>query len=107
MSVPGFGPLRSAQAIVAIKTPMRFRRARHLWAYAGLSVVMHTSADYELKDGGLERRQRRASTRGLVRSCNWQLKAVFKGAAETAIRSSLKPLQRLVAPGSSRRSRTW
>jgi len=100
MSVPGFGPLRTAQAIVAIKTPIRFRRARHLWAYAGLSVVMHTSSDYEFKDGQLERRQRRASTRGLVRSCNWQLKAVFKGAAETAIRSQLNErYERLVARG--------
>ena len=101
MSLPGFGPVRTAQAIVAIKTPHRFRRDRQLWAYAGLSVRMHTSADYEIENGQLRRRVRQATTRGLVRHCNWQLKEVLKAAAETAIRS--EPMkgryERMVARG--------
>lgn len=101
MSLPGFGPVRTAQAIVAIKTPHRFRRDRQLWAYAGLSVRMHTSADYEIENGQMRRKVRQATTRGLVRHCNWQLKEVLKAAAETAIRS--EPMkgryERMVARG--------
>lgn len=85
VSLPGFGPIRAAQTIAAIVTPHRFRRDRQLWSYAGLSVVTHTSSEYEIADGELRRRARRVATRGLVRSCNHQLKEVFKGAALKAI----------------------
>jgi transposase len=84
-SLPGFGPVRVAQTIAAIVTPHRFGCDRQLWSYAGLSVVTHTSSDYEVQDGEVRRRQRQVATRGLVRTCNTQLKEVFKGAAQTAI----------------------
>ena len=84
-SLPGFGPIRVAQTIAAIVTPHRFRRDRQLWSYAGLSVVTHSSSDFEVRDGELRRRTRQVATRGLVRTCNRQLKEVFKGAAQTAI----------------------
>jgi transposase len=100
-SLPGFGPVRTAQAIVAMVTPHRFRRDRQLWAYAGLSVVTRTSAEWEVRGGELERRERRVATRGLRRECNWRLKEVFKGAAETAIRRPpyRARYERLVARG--------
>jgi transposase len=101
MSLPGFGPLRVAQTIAAIITPQRFRRDRQLWSYAGLSVVTHTSGEYEIKDGALERRHRHAATRGLTRSCNHQLKEVFKGAALKAITTApfQRRYERMVARG--------
>ena len=65
-------------------TPWRFRTKRNLWAYAGLAVVTHSSADHELVHGTVRRRQRRPLTRGLNRNHNRRVKAVFKGAANAA-----------------------
>jgi transposase len=84
--IPGFGPVRSAFAIAVIATPYRFRTRRQLWSYSGLSVVIHTSSDYEIIRGGIVRKQRRQNTRGLTRDYNRILKMVFKGAAKEAIR---------------------
>jgi hypothetical protein len=57
---------------------------RNLWAYTGLAVVTHSSADYEPVNGQPRRRQRAPLTRGLNRNHNRTLKNVFKGAATAA-----------------------
>jgi len=83
-TVPGIGPLRAALLIALIQTPHRFRTNRQLWAYAGMAVVTHDSAEYCLRDGRIERSPKRALVRGLNRNYNRALKQVFKGAAATA-----------------------
>jgi len=83
-SVPFFGPVRISLLIATIGTPWRFRTKRNLWAYAGLAVVTHSSADYEFVDGRPRRRTRRPLTRGLNRNYNRVLKGVLKGAATAA-----------------------
>jgi len=83
-SIPGIGPLRAALLIAGIQTPHRFRTKRQLWAYAGLAVVTHNSAEYCLRDGRIQRSKKRALLRGLNRNHNPLLKEVFKGAAVTA-----------------------
>ena len=83
-SVPFYGPVRISLLLATIGTPRRFRTKRNLWAYAGLAVVTHTSADYEIVDGHPRRRRRRPLTRGLNRNYNRVLKGVFKGAANAA-----------------------
>src|SRR5690606_21869342 len=65
-------------------TPWRFRTKRNLWAYAGLAVVTHSSADYGWEEGRPVRRRRCPMTRGLNRNHNRILKNVFKGAATAA-----------------------
>jgi hypothetical protein len=72
--------------IATIGTPYRFRRNRQFWSYSGLSVILHTSSDYEIVDGVIRRKKRTANTRGLTRDFNRILKAVYKGAAKEAIR---------------------
>jgi len=83
-SVPFYGPVRISLLLATIGTPWRFRTKRNLWAYAGLAVVTHSSADYEIVDGRPRRRRRRPLTRGLNRNYNRVLKGVFKGAANAA-----------------------
>jgi transposase len=99
--IPGFGPVRSAFVIAVIGTPHRFRTKRQLWSYSGLSVVIHTSSDHEIKMDQIVRRQHRHFTRGLTRDYNRILKMVFKGAAKEAIRTDpMKTLYRIkVASG--------
>ena len=84
--IPGFGPIRSAFAIAVIATPHRFRTQRQLWSYSGLSVIVHSTSDYEIIAGRIMRKQHKHSTRGLTRDYNRILKMVFKGAAIEAIR---------------------
>jgi transposase len=91
-SIPFFGPVRVAQLLATLQTPWRFRTKRNLWAYAGLGVVTHSSADYLIVEGQAVRRQRAPLTRGLNRNHNRAVKAVFKSAA-TAARARPGPLQ--------------
>ena len=51
MTIPYYGPVRVAVLLATLGTRWRFRTKRNLWAYAGLAVVTHSSADYELVDG--------------------------------------------------------
>lgn len=81
-SVPGFGPIRSAQVLSVIVTPWRFRSKRQLWKYCGLAVVTHTSSDWVPQDDGWKRKKVQ-QTRGLNRDHNHVMKNVFKGAAMT------------------------
>jgi transposase len=92
LSIPYFGPIRVSLLLATMQTPWRFRTKRNLWAYSGLAVVTHSSADYEILDGRPVRRRRAPLTRGLNRNHNRILKNVFKGAA-TAAATRPGPLQ--------------
>lgn len=91
-SIPFFGPVRVALLLAVMQTPWRFRTKRNLWAYSGLAVVTHSSADYEIVQGQARRRRRAPLTRGLNRNHNRILKDVFKGAA-TGAATRTGPLQ--------------
>lgn len=82
-TVPGFGPIRSAQVLSVVVTPTRFRSKRQFWKYCGLAVVTHTSSDWVSSDGGIWKRRKVQQTRGLNQDHNHVLKNVFKGAAMT------------------------
>jgi transposase len=82
--VPGLGPIRVAQVIAAVGTPVRFRSRRQFWAYCGFAVVTRSSADYEYQGSELRRRVKSAQTRGLNREYSRRLKRVFKAAAVEA-----------------------
>ena len=84
-SIPGIGPIRASLLMATIQTPWRFRTKRNLWAYSGLAVVTHTSAEHDFVDGRPVRRKRAPRTRGLNRNYNRVLKDVFKGAALVAL----------------------
>jgi transposase len=94
LSIPFMGPIRVSLILATMRTPWRFRTKRNLWAYSGLAVVTHSSADYEIRDGRAVRRRRKPMTRGLNRNHNRILKNVFKGAA-TAASARAGPLQDL------------
>ena len=44
--IPSIGPIRAAQLIAILQTPHRFRTKRQLWAYGGLGIETHSSADH-------------------------------------------------------------
>jgi transposase len=75
------GPIRAAQLIAILQTPHRFRTKRQLWAYGGLGIETHSSADHRYVEGQLQPSKRQASLRGLNRNHNHDLKNIFKGAA--------------------------
>jgi transposase len=52
-----------------------------LWAYGGLAIETHSSADHRYVDGKLWPSKRQVSLRGLNRNHNHDLKNIFKGAA--------------------------
>jgi transposase len=83
-SIPYLGPVRVALLLAELQTPWRFRGKRNLWAYAGLAVVTHSSADYLFEAGQPRRRRRAPLTRGLNRNYNRVVKTVFKSAATAA-----------------------
>jgi transposase len=102
-SVPGLGAIRAAEIVAIVVTPYRFRTTRQFWSYCGLGVVVHSSADWERREGKWVRAQV-AKTRGLNRNRNPLLKGIFKGAATTVItRMTAHPLrqdyERLLAAG--------
>jgi len=84
LSVPQFGSVSVAQLLAIVGTPHRFRSKRQFWTYIGLAVVTRTTADHEVVNGVLRRRQRPVATRGLNRNHNHLLKRVFKNAAKGA-----------------------
>jgi transposase len=83
---PGIGPIRAAQLLPMVVTPHRFRTARQFWSYAGLGIVMRSSADWVRDPAGNWQRSQVEKTRGLNLDHNHQLKAIFKGAATTVIK---------------------
>ncbi len=84
-TVPGLGPIRVAQMIPIVISPHRFRTKHQLWAYAGLGIVMRSSADWVPDKQGGWTRGNVQQTRGLNQNHNRVLKAIFKGAATTVI----------------------
>jgi transposase len=85
LKLPGIGPVRAASLLAIVGRPERFRTKRQFWPYCGFAVVTHTSADYLEIGGRIIKQQKKASTRGLNRNHHPRLKAVFKGAALTAL----------------------
>jgi transposase len=79
--IPGLGPIRVAEILATVSSPHRFRTKRQIWAYCGLGVITHSSADYHFLAGQVQRRSRAPATRGLNRNFNHRLKYVFKSAA--------------------------
>lgn len=86
-TIPQLGAIRSAQIVARVDSPYRFRTKRQFWAYSGLAVVTHTSAEYEIIAGRVVRRSKPVATRGLNRNCNRQLKQLFISAARGGSRS--------------------
>jgi len=80
-TIPQVGPIRAAQIVATAGTPHRFRTKRQFWSYSGLAVVTHTSAEYEMREGRVVRRNKPVATRGLNANCNRRLKSVFISAA--------------------------
>jgi len=90
--IPSIGPIRAALLIVLIQTPNRFRTKRQLWAYSGLAIETHDSAQYRYVAGQLQRWKKPQQLRGLNQNHNHDLKAIFKSAA-TRASSSDGPFQ--------------
>ena len=67
-----------------MQTPHRFRSKRQFWAYCGLALETRSSADYQMVNGQLERREKPLFIRGLNLNHNHDLKNLFKSAATTA-----------------------
>jgi transposase len=102
-TAPGIGPKRAAVLLAVVVTPHRFRTKRQFWSYCGLGVVTRTSSDWVQANGRWQRVPVQ-KTRGLNRSCNRPLKALFKAAAITVVSHSRpNPLRdhydRLLAAG--------
>jgi len=101
-STPGLGAIRTAQTLATAITPHRFRGKRQFWPYCGLAVVTRSSSDYEWVDGGARRKRKPIQTRGLNQNYNRTMKAVFKGAAISALQQHpefREYYQRLCAQG--------
>ncbi len=82
--IPSIGPIRAALLVALIQTPQRFRTKRLLWAYCGLGVETHSSADYRFTNGQLQRSKNKISIRGLNNNHNHDLKNLFKSMAQKA-----------------------
>lgn len=83
-TVPFLGPVRASLLIGRVQTPHRFRTKRQFWAYCGLAIETRESAEYQMINGQVERKHRRALIRGLNWNHNHELKNLFKAAATTA-----------------------
>jgi len=94
--IPSIGPIRAALLIAIIQTPHRFRTKRQLWAYGGLGIETHSSADHRYVEGQLQPSKKQISLRGLNRNHNHELKNIFKGAAIIAA-TKPGPLQEFYA----------
>jgi transposase len=82
---PGLGEIRVAQMIAVVMTPERFRTRQQFWSYCGLGIVMRSSSDWVQTSDGRWARAQMQKTRGLNRTHNTMLKALFKGAATTIV----------------------
>jgi transposase len=91
LQVPAFGPVRVAQLLAWVGTPHRFRTKHQFWPYCGLAVVTHSTAQYVIEEGRIQKRRKATFTRGLNRNHCPTLKQVFKGAAQLAL--SCEPYQ--------------
>ena len=82
--IPCIGPIRAALLIALIQTPYRFRTKRQLWAYSGLALETHGSAEYHYVEGQLRRCKKQPALRGLNDNHNHDLKNIFKSTATKA-----------------------
>ncbi len=82
---PGLGTVRTSELLPVVVTPYRFASKRAFWAYAGMAIVMRSSADWARATDGSWVRVPVQQTRGLNRNYNRTLKRIFKGAATTVI----------------------
>ena len=89
-TVPGIGPMRSAQIVGHVASPHRFRTKRQFWSYSGLSVTYRSSSEHVVEPTGIRRKTQLYST-GLGKEYNRTPKTVFKSAAVEAIRPGMKP----------------
>ena len=94
--IPSIGPIRAAQLIAILQTPHRFRTKRQLWAYGGLAIETHSSADHRYVEAQLRPSKKPVSLRGLNRNHHHELKNIFKGAAIIAA-SKAGPFQEFYA----------
>jgi transposase len=86
LQIPSIGPIRAALLQSLVQTPHRFRSKRQLWAYSGLAVKTHDSAQYRYVGGQLHRSKKPQQVRGLNKNHNHQMKEIFKSAATHATR---------------------
>lgn len=86
--IPRLGPIRVALLIALLKTPHRFRTKRQLWGYCGLGLETRISAEYQIRQGQVERSKRRPALRGLNKNHNHDLKDLFKSTATKPSRAS-------------------
>jgi transposase len=86
--IPYVGSIRAALLIALLQTPHRFRTKRQLWAYGGLAVEVHSSADYQFTHGQLQRTHKASTVRGLNSNRNPQLKYLLKS---IALGASVRP----------------
>ncbi len=91
--IPAIGPIRAALLMALMQTPHRFRTKRQLWAYSGLALETHDSAQYQFVEGQLKRSKKPVTIRGLNKNHNHDLKNIFKGAATTSQQPSPGPFQ--------------
>ena len=82
--IPSIGPIRAALLIALLQTPDRFRTKRQLWAYSGLAIETHDSAESQYVNGQLHRSMKKATIRGLNQNHNHDLKNLFKSASSVA-----------------------
>src|SRR5260370_32257361 len=75
--IPSIGPIRAALLIALLQTPDRFRTKRQLWAYSGLAIETHDSAENQYVNGQLQRSRKQTSIRGLNQNHNPALKNLF------------------------------
>lgn len=98
--VPIIGPIRAALLIALMQTPHRFRTKRRLWAYSGLALEAHTSAEYPYVQGQLQRSGKPVALRDLNQNHHHDLKASSKarrpgpGAPEAPFRISIPACSR-------------
>jgi transposase len=82
--IPSIGAIRAAVLIAILQTPYRFRTKRQLWAYSGLALRTHDSAEYRYRGGQLQRSKQQVTVHGLNENHNHEIKNVFKSAATQA-----------------------
>ena len=86
LQIPCIGPIRAALLLALMQTPHRFRSKRQLWAYSGLGIETHDSAQYRYVGGQLQRSKKPQQLRGLNQNHNHQMKELFKSTATSATR---------------------
>jgi transposase len=93
--IPSIGPIRAALLIALLQTPDRFRTKRQLWAYSGLAIETHDSAENQYVNGQLQRSHKRyAVVRSVPSLCSGKREQILlnnkRGWKSTKIRPKVK-----------------